>query len=143
MAKVRRSWVRKRARGYCEYCQLAQEFSVLPHQIDHVRATKHRGPNTMANTANTCFACAHCNAAKGPNVAAYDPESDVLVPLFNPRIDRWEVHFHWQGTFLVGQSAIGRATIEVLRINDADCVEQRLELIEAGLFPPMLSVAEP
>ncbi len=92
--------------------------------------------------ANTCFACAHCNAAKGPNVAAYDPESDVLVPLFNPRIDLWDEHFHWQGAVLVGQTAIGRATIEVLRINDADRVEQRLELIDAGLFPPLLSEAE-
>ena len=31
---------------------------------------------------------------------------------------------------------MGRATIDVLRINDSECVEQRQELIEAGLFPP-------
>lgn len=133
MAKVRRSLVEQRARTLCEYCQLAQEYSVLPHQIDHVRATKHHGPNTMENT---CWACAQCNAAKGPNVAGYDPETGVLVPLFNPRADVWIEHFFWRGGFLVGQTAVGRATIDVLRINDSDCVEQREVLIEADLFPP-------
>jgi hypothetical protein len=140
MAKIRRSLVRQRARGYCEYCQLAQAYSILPHQIDHVRATKHHGPNTMENT---CLACAHCNAAKGPNVAGYDPESGILVPLFNPHVDSWEEHFLWQEAILVGQTAVGRTTIEVLRINDADCVEQRLELIEVGLFPPAFTEPEP
>lgn len=136
MAKVRRGLVSKRAYGCCEYCQLAQESSILPHQIDHVRATKHRGANTMDNT---CFACAHCNAAKGPNVAGYDPETGALVALFNPRVDVWREHFHWQGALLVGNTPVGRATIDVLRINDADCVEQRRELIDAGLFPPSLT----
>jgi hypothetical protein len=133
MARIRRSLVRARARGFCEYCQLAQEYCVLPHQIDHVRAKKHRGPNTLANV---CFACAHCNAAKGPNVAGYDPESGELVPLFNPRQDSWPEHFRWQEAILVGQTSVGRATIDVLRINDPDCIEQRQALIEAGLFPP-------
>ena len=138
MAKVRRSLVKQRARTRCEYCQLAQEYSVLPYQIDHVRATKHLGPNTMENT---CLACAHCNAAKGPNVAGYDPETGVLVPLFNPRVDVWTEHFRWQGGFLAGQTPVGRATIGVLRVNDPDCVEQPQELIEAGLFPPPIGSA--
>jgi hypothetical protein len=85
---------------------------------------------------NTCFACAHCNAAKGSNVAGYDPETSVLTPLFNPRRDVWEEHFRWHGAILVGQTTVGRATIDVLRINDSDCVEQRQALIEAGVFPP-------
>lgn len=133
MAKVRRQLVKQRARNRCEYCELDQEFSILPHQIDHVRATKHHGPNTLENT---CFACAHCNAAKGPNVAGYDAETGILVPLFNPRKDAWKVHFRWRGGILVGRTPVGRATIDVLRINDSDCIEQREDLIEAGLFPP-------
>jgi len=133
MAKFRRNLVKQRARMRCEYCQLAQEFTVLPHQIDHVRATKYHGPNTMENT---CFACAHCNGAKGSNVAGFDPETGILVPLFNPRADVWNEHFRWQAGILIGHSPIARATIDVLRINDPDCVEQREELIQAGLFPP-------
>src|SRR5438552_18529642 len=107
MAKPRRNLVRQRAYGRCEYCHIDQKHSILPHQLDHVRATKHHGPDTMENT---CFACAHCNAAKGPNVAGYDPESGALVPLFNPRVDDWHEHFRWQGPMLVGLTAVGRAT---------------------------------
>ena len=133
MAKVRRSLIKQRAGDRCEYCQIAQEFSVLPHQVDHVRATKHRGPDTMENT---CFACAHCNAAKGSNVAGYDTETGVLTALFNPRLDVWREHFRWLGAILLGRTPVGRTTIDVLRINDSDCIEQRQDLIEANLFPP-------
>lgn len=129
MAKARRNLVRQRAHGCCEYCQLDQKHINLPHQIDHVRATKHHGADTMENT---CWACARCNGAKGANVAGFDPESGALVPLFNPRLDGWNEHFHWQGALLLGKTAIGRATIDVLRINDADCVERREELMGSG-----------
>ena len=88
---------------------------------------------------NTCLACAHCNAAKGPNVAGYDSATGLLTPLFNPRVDLWHTHFRWQGALLVGQTPVGRVTIDVLRINDSDYVEQRQDLIEAGLFPPPLT----
>ena len=85
---------------------------------------------------NTCLACAHCNGAKGPNVAGYDSESGDLVPLFNPREDTWEDHFAWDGPDLVGLTPVGRTTVDVLNINDPICVDQRACLIEAGLFPP-------
>ena len=133
MAKFRRKAVWQRAYGCCEYCRLPQAQSVLPHEIDHIRARKHHGPHTMDNT---CVACAHCNGAKGANVAGYDPETDALVPLFDPRRDEWETHFRWDGPVLVGLTPVGRATIDVLNINEAVCVEQREFLIRAGLFPP-------
>lgn len=88
---------------------------------------------------NSCLACAHCNSAKGPNAAGYDPETDNLVPLFNPRQDVWAEHFVWDGPLLIGLSPIGRATIDVLNINDAICVEQRQYLIQVDLFPPSSS----
>lgn len=122
MARFSRKAVWKRARGQCEYCQLPQESSVLPHEIDHIRAKKHRGDTTLENT---CLACAYCNGAKGSNVAGYDPESDKLVPLFNPRNDDWNAHFRWDGPVLVGTTSIARATIEVLRINDPARIETR------------------
>ncbi len=127
MAKFQRKHVWQRAQGCCEYCQLPQQHSVLPREVDHIRAKKHHGRHT---TENTCIACAHCNAAKSSNAAGYDP-----VPLFNPRQDTWEEHFLWDGPLLVGQTPIGRATIDVLSINDPICVDQREFLIKAGLFP--------
>jgi 5-methylcytosine-specific restriction endonuclease McrA len=131
MNKFGRKKVWQRARGKCEYCQLPQEFSVLPHEIDHIRARKHRGATTLENT---CLACAYCNGAKGSNVAGYDPDTDELVPLFNPRSDEWQSHFRWDGAVLVGKTPIGRATIEVLRINDAARVETRQLLNASGEF---------
>jgi hypothetical protein len=133
MAKFRRKLVWRRADGCCEYCRLPQGYSVLPHEIDHIRAKKHHGPHTMENT---CIACAHCNAAKGTNAAGYDPETDTLVPLYNPRLDNWEEHFAWDGGWLFGKTPVGRATVDVLNINDPICVDQREFLIHAGLFPP-------
>jgi hypothetical protein len=123
-----------RAVHRCEYCQLAQEHSVLPHTIDHIRARKHHGPHTMENT---CLACAHCNGAKGTNAAGYDPETDQLAPLFNPRQDAWSAHFSWEGAVLIGKTPVGRATVDVLKINDPVCIGQRDFLIGAGLFPPL------
>jgi hypothetical protein len=133
MAKFRRKQVWEWAKGHCEYCLLSQKYSVLPHEIDHIRAKKHRGAHSLENT---CIACAHCNAAKGSNAAGYDPETDDLVPLFNPRKDSWEEHFFWDGALLVGKTPVGRATIHVLNINDPIYVDQRDYLIKADLFPP-------
>ena len=133
MAKSRRRLVWERAHGCCEYCQISQAYCILPHEIDHIRAKKHHGGHSLENT---CVACAHCNAAKGPNAAGYDPETDELVPLFNPRQEMWTEHFSWNGPELVGKSAVGRATIDVLNINDPICVEQRRYLNKAGLMPP-------
>ncbi|HEV3082499.1 MAG TPA: hypothetical protein VGY66_22130 [Gemmataceae bacterium] len=47
----------------------------------------------------------------------------------------WSDHFAWRGPILIGKTAIARATIDVLRINDADRVEQRRMLMEIGEFP--------
>jgi hypothetical protein len=121
-AKFSRNLVRERAGARCEYCQLPEEESVLPHELDHIRAKKHRGQTSLQNT---CWACAYCNLAKGPNVAGYDDETDELVALFNPRTEEWKEHFFWEGPVLRGKTPKGRATVDVLRINDPERVEHR------------------
>jgi hypothetical protein len=127
-----RQRVRERAAGCCEYCQMSQALDIQPFQIDHVRALKHSGQTTAENLA---FSCLPCNSYKGPNAAGYDPESNALQPLFNPREDVWADHFEWDGPNLRGMTPVGRATIDVLRINQPDRIEQRRLLNEAGLFP--------
>lgn len=124
--------VRERAGGCCEYCQLPQTCTSLPHEVDHIRSQKLRGPTTLENL---CLACARCNWYKGPLDSGYDPETDARTRLFNPRTDTWREHFEWVGATLKGKSVIGRTTIDVLRINQAERVEQRRTLIEIGLFP--------
>ena len=126
--------VRRRAQDRCEYCRLPQSVSRIRHQIDHIIATQHGGPDEASNLA---VACIRCNLRKGPNLAGLDSVSGKLVPLFNPRSDRWCDHFEWQGPLVVGLSPIGRATIQVLNINDPAAIEVRQVLIDEGLFPPI------
>jgi hypothetical protein len=136
MSKTRGEQIRARARDRCEYCQIHQVFDVRPFQVDHVRSQKHRGSSGLNNVA---LACLPCNAFKGPNVAGYDPVLNKLQRLFNPRIDEWNRHFAWDGPILVGQTSIGRTTVEVLRINAPDRVIHRQLLIDSKLFPPRSS----
>lgn len=132
MAKFTRKAVADRAEGLCEYCRLPGTESVLPHEIDHIRARKHRSPTTLQNSA---WACAQCNGAKGSDATSYDPETDELVRLYNPRADKWKEHFVWEGPVLRGKTSIARATITLLRINDPVRIETRRLLMAAGLYP--------
>lgn len=125
--------VRERAGGLCEYRRMPQHLQPTPFQIDHIRARQHRGPTIAENLAVSCF---RCNIHKGPNIAGIDPLDDTLARLFNPRSDVWDDHFAWRGAEAVGRTPIGRATIQVLAINDPDYVAIRESLIAEGEFPP-------
>lgn len=131
MARSRRQVVRDRAGRCCEYCHLPEHGDVQPFQLDHIRAQKHLGSSSLQNTAWSCLAC---NSFKGPNVAGYDPETDRLCSLFDPRRNSWSEHFEWDGPILVGLTPVGRTTISVLRINLPERVEHRRLLMAAGDF---------
>lgn len=119
--------VRRRAAGWCEYCLFPESASELPFHIDHIIAQKHGGQGESENLAWACFSC---NLRKGPNIAGLDPETGELTPLFNPRADTWSEHFAWEGAWLRGKTAIGRATVAVLDINHVDSVAVREALRE-------------
>ena len=128
---TRQVW--RRAGDCCEYCQIAQEFDENTFEVDHIIAIKHGGPTVAGNLSLSCF---HCNSFKGSNIAGRDPKTRKLTALFNPRRHKWSKHFRWKGPILVGRTAIGRTTVNVLNINDPLRVELREELIEEGVFPP-------
>ncbi len=65
-----------------------------------------------------------------PNIAGLDPESGQLVRLFHPRIDHWREHFEFEGARILGRTAIGRVTVDVLAMNADDLVLLRLELLK-------------
>ena len=125
--------VRERAQHRCEYCKVPAYISAFTFPIDHIIAQQHGGPTTFENLALTC---PHDNFHKGPNIAGLDPETGRLTRLFNPRRQRWSAHFAWDGPLLVGKTAIGRTTIQVLNMNHPQRVQMRRSLIAAGLFPP-------
>jgi hypothetical protein len=123
----------QRAQSRCEYCQLPQTSSPLPHAVDHIIARQHHGLTQAENLALACF---FCNSYKGPNISGLNPLTGRAVRLFNPRKDRWNRHFAWNGPFLTGLTHTGRVTIGLLEINRPDAVEFREYLILDGSFPP-------
>src|SRR3954452_11681727 len=122
--------VRERAENRCEYCKIPASISEFTFPIDHIIAQQHHGKTTSENLA---LSCPHDNFHKGPNIAGLDPETGRLTRLFNPRRQRWSTHFAWDGPLLVGKTAVGRTTLDVLNINHPDRVELRRLLIAAGL----------
>lgn len=123
----------RRANGCCEYCQMPQVADPASFAIDHIVARKHVGP-TIAS--NLCLSCYYCNSFKGSDLTGIDRVTRKITRLFNPRRHKWARHFHWQGAYLIGRTAIGRVTIALLHINDDYRVELREGLIEEGEFPP-------
>jgi HNH endonuclease len=123
----------QRSRAACEYCRMPEERDEAQFQIDHVIAKVHGGKTRSDNLALACF---FCNNRKGTNLSGIDSESGEIMRLFNPRRDRWNRHFRWDGPMLLGRTRTGRATITVLEINLPDRVALRALLIEEGVFPP-------
>jgi hypothetical protein len=125
-----RTLVRNRAGDVCEYCRLPQPSSrYIRFHIEHIIARQHGGQSVAENLA---LACGYCNHHKGPNIAGLDPDTHRLVPLFHPRRDRWSDHFAWDDVMILGKSPIGRATAEVLGMNDWQRVELRENLQSLG-----------
>lgn len=128
-------WFRKvweRAGNRCEYCHLPANGYPLPFHVDHIIARQHGGETQIDNLA---LACLHCNRHKGPNIGGMDRDTASLVRLFDPRKDDWTAHFAWSGPELRGKTPVGRVTIDVLAINDADFAAVRAELMNEGAFP--------
>lgn len=133
-ASVRRA-VRERAGGHCEYCLSPDDCSSAPFTIEHIVPRVEGGLDTLENLA---WACGGCNGSKGTVSSALDPETEVVVSLFHPRLDRWEDHFVWgEPVFvLLGKTAIGRATILRLNLNRAELQSLRRLLALAERHPP-------
>jgi hypothetical protein len=60
-----------------------------------------------------------------------------IVTLFHPRRQQWNRHFRWVGPILAGKTKCGRATVQVLNVNEDDRVKLRDILVAAGEFPPV------
>ena len=130
---VLRRLVTERALECCEYCLVHQDDRPESHQVDHLISLKHGGQTVSENLA---LACAICNHYKGSDLASIDPVERVIVPLFNPRAQEWGDHFQLAGVRIIGLTPTGRATIELLRLNEDDCLTLRQALMEAKRYPP-------
>ena len=130
-----REAVRKRAAGRCEYCQSAEVFCGYIFEVDHVMPLFAGG---LTQAGNLALACSNCNGHKAIRLQAVDPETNQLVPLFNPRRVVWADHFSWteDGTQVVGRTATGRASVAALQMNNNVIVVARVFWVSYGLHPP-------
>ena len=113
-ARLRQS-VRQRAENGCEYCGLHQDFEPLRFHIEHIIPRQHDGKDSAENLA---LACHHCNRHKGTNLSGLDPKNKKLTRLFHPRLDDWGEHFASRDGEILGLSAVGRTTVNLLRMNE-------------------------
>lgn len=130
-----RQRVAEQARYRCGYC-LSQEVVVgASMEMEHLFP---RSLGGVTEEDNLWLACSACNEYKAVRTAAEDPESGLIVRLFNPRHQSWHDHFEWidGGVFILGKTAIGRATLIALRLNRPSLVEARRIWIPAGWHPP-------
>lgn len=126
--------VAERALYRCEYCQSQARYSPDPFSIEHIFPLARGGKSSIENYA---FSCQGCNNHKHISVAGIDPVSGENVRLFHPRQEQWDDHFTWidQYSKILGLTAIGRATVEKLRLNREGVVNLRTVLRELGKHP--------
>lgn len=105
--------------------------------------TEHIDPNGGNHPDNLCLSCSSCNLIKGVATSAEDSVTGETVSLFNPRQQVWHEHFEWvkDGVELRGKTAIGRITIQRLKLNQQRMRRARANWIRADNHPP--TFAEP
>lgn len=127
--------VAERAGGCCEYCRSQAKYSPDPFSTEHIVPRARGGTNQFDNLA---FSCQGCNNRKYISTEAIDPVTGQLVPLYEPRKQRWNEQFVWNDdfTFVLGATPTGRATVEKLQLNREGVVNLRRVLRIVGQHPP-------
>lgn len=137
-----REFVRQRASYRCEYCHSPERICATRFTLEHIIPKSLGG---LDNIDNLALACRRCNERRYNFLAGFDPETQTVVPLFNPRQQNWSDHFIWSADsrIIVGVTPTGRATCQRLDINDNRYPEEdsirsaRGFWVMAGLHPPI------
>lgn len=107
----------------------------MPMHVEHIIPVAAGGETVEENL---WLACPLCNGSKGVKTTEIDPETNSIVPLFNPRQQNWIDHFSWSddGLEVLGRTAVGRATIVALKLNNDFLITARRRWSLAGWHPP-------
>lgn len=133
ISAVLRRLVYDRANGRCEYCLLAEKYTIKRHEADHIYAEKHGGATV---DANLCLSCFDCNRYKGSDLCSIDESTGEIITLFHPRNDVWEDHFRLMKDGRIEPlTARGRVTVKLLNFNTDERVEERRILIRLNRYP--------
>jgi hypothetical protein len=135
LSEQQRHAIAERAYHLCEYCRCPEAYALQSFECEHIIPLSRGGGHEMTNLA---WACGGCNRFKASHINAIDPQSGELVPLYHPRLHHWEEHFVWGAdlSLLFGKTALGRATIELLRMNRPGVVNLRQLLVLVNKHPP-------
>lgn len=125
--------VEQRAGSRCEYCAMHQSLQGATFHVEHVKPRAAGGDSSIDNLA---WSCPGCNLHKSDRTAAEEPETGVMVELFNPRTQQWSEHFAWQGHSIQPLTATGRATVTALDLNHPRRIRIRQAEAMFDLFPP-------
>jgi len=131
-----RQHIRKAAGYRCGYCLSSQRYVMAVLEIEHIIPLALGGTD---EESNLWLSCSLCNRFKGIQILHSDPLSGETVSLFNPRTQIWKEHFCWNdtGTHIIGQTPVGRATVEALRLNNEVAIEVRFYWVLANWHPPV------
>jgi len=128
MDQALRSLVRSRAGDVCEYCRKPLRGS-------------HASTSSMSSLASTVvrpnrttwrWRAAFATSTRDRTSPVLILKADSLCPYFIHAETFWTEHFTWQGTVVVGRTATGRATMQLLSMNDWQRVEVRDNLQSLG-----------
>ena len=127
------------SQGYCEYCVAPSNFSTDYFHYEHIIPLILNGKSELDNLARSCGIC---NNNKRDKIEYFDPLTQQTVRLYNPRQDIWLDHFQWNDDDLrlIGLTPIGRATINLLKLNRVNTVNLRKLLKMADLHPPKFTL---
>jgi len=125
----------KRAAGLCEYCKSPANISPQPFVIEHIIPKSKNGETIEENLA---LSCQGCNNYKNNKISGLDTLTGETINLYNPRTQEWTDNFKWSDDVLemIGITAVGRVTIEELKLNRVELQNLRKVLANAGKHPP-------
>lgn len=126
--------IRLEAENRCGYCLAEQKYVMAWLEIEHIFPLAKGG---ASEKENLWLACPFYNTFKSSQTHAIDPVTKRKVPLFNPRKQYWKRHFEIINRIeIVGKTAVGRATVVALQINNEIAVTVRRNWYIAGWYPP-------
>ncbi len=124
--------VAERAGWCCEYCRSPAAYSAAAFSMEHI-VPRARGGET--DVLNAAYCCQGCNNHKYTAIEGFDVVIGEVVPLFHPRLDRWQDHFAWNQDFtiILGITPTGCATVRQLQLNRPGLMNLRRVLNVAGV----------
>lgn len=126
--------IAQRAEHRCEYCLAPEAIFNFRFEVEHIIPACQQGGDEDDNRA---LACRSCNVFKATATKALDPDSQFEALLFHPRRDRWEEHFaiDLEIGVIQGKTAVGRATVQCLRMNSDFQQSARRAWIALAIYP--------